>query len=124
MSNNKFNDITKRKNANIFAKIFRSFILFIINPVIVSLILSILFVIGVFKFLNHLDEKNYPYGNYELTYRVYYSPNNTKDYTVTHTRPIIVNSHRGTNEVYLYDKGTVISTSAPIEVVRYVNKAK
>jgi hypothetical protein len=121
MSNNNFNDITKGKNTNIFTKMFRPLILFIINPVIVSLIISILIVIGVFKFLNHLDEKNYPYGDYELTYRVYYSPSNIKDYTVTHNRPIWVSSHRGSNEVYLYDKGTVIETSAPIEVVKYVN---
>jgi len=121
MSNNKFNDITKGKNTNIFAKMFRPFILFVIHPITITLAICIIIIVGLVKFLNYLDEKNYPYGNYELTYRVYYSPNNIKDYTVTHNRPIWVSSHRGTNEVYLFDKGTVIETSAPIEVVKYVN---
>lgn len=70
------------------------------------------------------DKKNHPYGDYELTYRVYYDANNIKEYTVTHDRPIIIRSHEGTNEVYLYKKGTVIETNAPIEKVRYINKAK
>jgi hypothetical protein len=74
--------------------------------------------------VNYGDKKNYPYGEYELTYRVYYDVNNIKEYTVTHNRPILIRSNDGTNEVYLYNKGTVISTSAPIEKVSYVNKAK
>ena len=119
-----FNDLTKRKKKSVIAKMLRPLILFIINPITVTIVICGLITCGIWKFLDYQDKKDYPYGEYELTYRVYYSPNNTKDYTVTHTRPIIVNSHRGTNEVYLYDKGTVISTSAPIEVVRYVNKAK
>ena len=119
-----FNDLTKRKKKSVIGKMLRPIVLVVLNPVTVALILAGLIIFGVCKFMYYMDEKNYPYGEYELTYRVYYSPNNTKDYTVTHTRPIIVNSHRGTNEVYLYDKGTVISTSAPIEVVRYVNKTK
>ena len=122
--NSTFNDLTKRKKKSVIAKMFRPLILFIINPITVTIVIGGLIICGLLKFIDYQVEKNYPYGEYELTYRVYYSPNNTKDYTVTHTRPIIVNSHRGTNEVYLYDKGTVISTSAPIEVVRYVNKAK
>lgn len=74
--------------------------------------------------IDYGDKKNYPYGEYELTYRVYYDVNNIKEYTVTHDRPILIRSNDGTNEVYLYNKGTVISTSAPIEKVSYVNKAK
>lgn len=70
------------------------------------------------------DKKNYPYGDYELTYRVYYDANNIKEYTVTHNRPIMISSNEGTNKVYLYNKGTVIETNAPIEKVRYINKAK
>ena len=75
-------------------------------------------------FITYSDKKNYPYGEYELTYRVYYDVNNIKEYTVTHNRPIIIRSNDGTNEVYLHNKGTVISTNAPIEKVRYINKAK
>jgi hypothetical protein len=70
------------------------------------------------------DKKNYPYGDYELTYRVYYDANNIREYRVTHNRPIMIRSHEGSNEVYLHKKGTVISTNAPIEKVRYINKAK
>ena len=70
------------------------------------------------------DRKNYPYGQYEMTYRVYYTEKNVKEYTITHDRPIIVRSSDGSNEIYKYNSGTVIETSAPIEVVRYVNKAK
>ena len=121
MSNNKFNDITKGKNTNIFAKMFRPLILFIINPITVTIVICGLIVCGLWKFMDYQDKKNYPYGDYELTYRVYYSPSNIKDYTVTHNRPIWVSSHRGSNEVYLFNKGTIIETSAPIEVVKYVN---
>lgn len=81
-------------------------------------------IVGMVKFVQYQDEKNYPYGEYEMTYRVYYSENNVKEYTITHNRPIYVTSHRGSNEVHKHDLGNVIETSAPIEVVRYVNKAK
>ncbi len=119
-----FNDLTKRKKKSVIAKMFRPLILFIINPITVTIVICGLIVCGLWKFTDYQDKKNYPYGNYELTYRVYYTPSNVREYTVTHNRPIWVSSNRGSNEVYLYDKGTVIETSAPIEVVRYVNKAK
>lgn len=79
---------------------------------------------GIVCIIHFSDLKQYPYGDYELTYRVYYDANNIKEYTVTHNRPIIISSNEGTNKVYLYSKGTVISTNAPIEKVRYINKAK
>lgn len=74
--------------------------------------------------IDYGDKKNYPYGEYELTYRIYYDANNIREYRVTHNRPIMIRSHDGSNEVYLYDKGVVVSTSAPIESIRYINKAK
>lgn len=70
------------------------------------------------------DRKDYPYGEYEMTYRVYYNENNVKEYTITHNRPIIVRSNRGSNEVYKYNSGIIVQTSAPIEVVKYVNHKK
>ena len=70
------------------------------------------------------DRKDYPYGKYEMTYRVYYNENNVKEYTITHNRPIIVRSNRGSNEVYKYNSGIIVQTSAPIEVVKYVNHKK
>jgi hypothetical protein len=70
------------------------------------------------------DRKDYPYGEYEMTYRVYYTENNVKEYTITHNRPIYMRSSKGSNEIHKHGWGDVIETSAPIEVVRYVNKAK
>lgn len=81
-------------------------------------------IVGFVKFVQYEDEKNYPYGEYEMTYRVYYSENNVKEYTITHNRPIYMRSSKGSNEIHKHDWGDVIETSAPIEIVRYVNKAK
>ncbi len=92
---------------------------------LIFLVITITVICGTIGWIvNYGDKKNFPYGEYELTYRVYYDVNNIKEYTVTHNRPILIRSNDGTNEVYLYNKGTVISTSAPIEKVSYVNKAK
>ena len=81
-------------------------------------------IVGMVKFFQYEDEKDYPYGEYEMTYRVYYSENNVKEYTITHNRPIYMRSNKGSNEIHKHDWGDVIETSAPIEIVRYVNKAK
>ena len=116
-----FNDLTKRKKKSVIGKMLRPIILVVINPVTIAFILASLIIFGVCKFMYYMDEKAYPYGEYELTYRVYYTPSNVREYTVTHNRPIWFSSNKGSNEVYLYDKGTVIETSAPIEVVKYVN---
>ena len=61
-----------------------------------------------------------PEGNYELTYRVHYTNAYHKDYNVKHNRPIIVGCDNGKNYVQKYNDGYVISTTAPIEVIRYV----
>ena len=83
-----------------------------------------LVVIGIIKFLTYQDEKNYPYGNYELTYRVYYTPSTFVDYTVTHDRPIVIGSHKGTNYVKKHFGEYVIQTNAPIQKIKYVNYQK
>ena len=75
---------------------------------------------GLIYFLNEKDKKDYPYGNYEMVYKVYYTPTNTKTYTIKHNRPIECSSNKGTNYVKKYHGDIVIETNAPIEVVRYV----
>ncbi len=94
------------------------------GQIILGFLVVVFVLVGMVKFFQYKDEKDYPYGEYEMTYRVYYSENNVKEYTITHNRPIYVTSHRGSNEVHKHDLGNVIETSAPIEVVRYINKAK
>ena len=118
------NDITKGETTNVLKKRWKKikewegwFIIYL--GIATTVICG-----GVGLIIDYGDKKNYPYGNYELTYRVYYDVNNIKEYTVTHDRPILIRSNDGTNEVYLYNKGTVISTSAPIEKVKYINKAE
>jgi hypothetical protein len=114
------NDITKRNMPNTLARVMNWE-----GWLAIFLFLGIIILIGGIVCIIHFSNlKQYPYGDYELTYRVYYDANNIKEYTVTHDRPIMIRSHEGTNEVYLYQKGTVIETNAPIEKVRYINKAK
>ena len=120
-----FNDIRKGESTNIFRKLGKSIHHFFTETfsgwlLSVILICGSIFV-GICALLIHLDNKHYPEGDYEMIYRVYYTPSNVKEYTVKHNRPIWVISNEGSNEVYLYDKGTVIETSAPIEIVKYVN---
>ena len=91
------------------------------GPIVFLLVACALFY-GLVSFLMYKDEKNYPYGEYELTYRVYYTPSVYKDYTITHNRPIFIESQDGTNRVKKYNDGTVIETNAPIEKLRYVKK--
>ena len=125
MSENNFNDVTKGRNTNVFRKLGKSISHFF-RETTAGFVLSLLLMCGgvvfaVCAFLIHMDNVNYPEGDYEMTYRVYYTPSNVKEYTVKHNRPMWVSSHRGTNEVYLFNKGTLIETNAPIEVVKYVN---
>ena len=71
----------------------------------------------------------YTEGEYVMTYKVYYSQDNTKEYTITNNLPIDVTSYRGTNSVRkaykipifinAYEYHTIFDTSAPIEVVNY-----
>lgn len=118
------NDITKGETTNRLMKCWEKIMnwegWFLVHMVLITIVIC-----GAIGWIiTYSENKNYPYGDYELTYRVYYDANNIKEYTVTHDRPIIIRSHEGTNEVYLYNKGTVIETNAPIEKVRYINKAK
>lgn len=83
-----------------------------------------LVIFGTFKILEYQDEKKYPYGEYELTYRVYYTPSSFTDYTVTHNRPIEIGSHKGTNYVKKHFGEYVIQTNAPIQKIKYVNHQK
>lgn len=97
-------------------KVFHSFLFFIL----ITIIIAFLFTWGVYSLLEWQCEKDYPYGNYEMVYKVYYTPTNVKTYTIKHNRPIINGSDRGTNYIKKYDDGYVIKTNAPIEIVRYV----
>lgn len=85
---------------------------------VVFLVILILFMI--LKIIDYLDNKAYPEGNYEMVYRVYYTPTTVKEYKIRHNRPIVVGSDRGTNYIRKYNEGTIINTSAPIEIVKYV----
>ena len=86
------------------------------------LVFAILIFIGVIGGISWKRNKNK--GDYVLVYKVYYTPNNIKEYTIRHNKPIEVGSDRGTNYVRKVGEGTVIQTSAPIEVVKYINYAK
>jgi hypothetical protein len=93
----------------------------VISPVLIAIVIGIAFVIGVNSALNAADERNYPYGDYEMVYRVYYDVNTIKEYTVKHNRPMWQGSSEGTNYIKKYPDIYVIRTNAPIEVVKYVN---
>jgi hypothetical protein len=96
----------------------------VISPVLIAIVIGIAFVIGVNSALNAADERNYPYGDYEMVYRVYYDVNTIKEYTVKHNRPMWQGSSEGTNYIKKYPDIYVIRTNAPIEVVTYVNHQK
>ena len=95
-----------------------------LGAIITVILVSALIAVGFVKLAQYQDEKHYPYGEYEMTYRVYYSENNVKEYTITHNRPIYMRSSKGSNEIHKHGWGDVIETSAPIEIVRYVNHKK
>lgn len=118
------NDITKRESTNLLKKRWEKIKEWDGWFFVVTVLITIVICGAIGWFITYSENKNYPYGDYELTYRVYYDANNIKEYTITHDRPILIRSNDGTNEVYLYNKGTVIETNAPIEKVSYVNKAK
>ena len=84
----------------------------------------LLIMAGIIGFLAYQDEKNYPYGNYELTYRVYYTPSTFTDYTITHNRPIYMGSNKGTNYIKKHRGEYAIQTNAPIQIIKYVNHKK
>jgi len=77
---------------------------------------------------------DYKEGEYTMTYKVYYSPNDTRTYTIKNNWPISTYSSRGTNIVIktikipytkkMFRSQTVFESSAPIEVVSYTYKEK
>lgn len=118
-------EIMNAPSTNIFVKLLRgirnAFIKFFDwdwSP-FVFVILILVALIGGIKW-----KENKKKGDYVLVYKVYYTSNNIKEYTIRHNKPIEVGSDRGTNYIRKVGEGTVIQTSAPIEVVKYINYAK
>ena len=78
--------------------------------------------------------QDYKEGEYTMIYKVYYSPNDTRTYTIKNNWPIDTYSYRGTNTVIktiktpytkkMFRSQTVFESSAPIEVVSYTYKEK
>ena len=77
---------------------------------------------------------DYKEGEYTMVYKVYYSPNDTRTYTVKNNWPISTYSYRGTNTIAkttktpytkkIFGNQIVFESSAPIEVVNYTYKEK
>ena len=61
---------------------------------------------------------------HHMTYRVYYNQNTVREYSITNDGPIYVGSDRGTNYIKKYSGTgpTIITTSAPIEIVSYTRE--
>ena len=61
---------------------------------------------------------------HHMTYRVYYNQNTVREYSITNDGPIYVGSDRGSNFIKKYSitGPTIITTSAPIEVVSYTRE--
>lgn len=114
------NDITKRDMPNTLARVKNWEGWFWIKFFTFAILLASSICYTILK----IDAIVNPYGEYKMTYRVYYDVNNIKEYTVTHNRPIHIISDRGTNMVKKYKGEKVIETSAPIEQVKYTYKTK
>ena len=119
------NDIMNAPSTNIFVKLLNgirnAFIKFFDwdwSPLVFVILICVGLIGGISWATN---EKK---GDYVLVYKVYYTPNNIKEYTIRHNKRIEVGSDRGTNYVRKVGEGIVIQTSAPIEVVKYINYAK
>ncbi len=105
-----------------FLKTFFGIIFFI---VIVALCVQ-----GVFLIIG----PDYKEGEYTMVYKVYYSSNDVRTYTVKNNWPISTYSYRGTNSVSktistpytkkMFGSKIVFESSAPIEVVSYTYKKK
>ena len=62
---------------------------------------------------------------YTLKYKVYYSDNNVKEYTVSNSEGYRIGSNRGSNYIMDREKVSYIEdTSAPIEVISYKSRPK
>lgn len=59
-------------------------------------------------------------GKYQMVYKVYWNSTNVKEYTINDTYPIHYYSRDGYNRIVDGDGATVIETTAPIEIVKYV----
>ena len=114
------NDLTKSNSTSVIRQIINwdgwSFI--------ITLSICVIIIGGFAYWMIQSDLKNYPYGNYEMTYRVYYTPSTFTDYTVTHNRPIYMGSHKGTNYIKKHRGEYAIQTNAPIQIIKYVNHKK
>ena len=121
-------DIMKREGeTNIFLKILHKIKTLLNNGFggfLKFLLIFLLIICGFISLMIHLDKIEYPYGDYEMVYKVYWNQYNVKTYTITHNRPIIYASEKGTNYIKKYNDGYVVQTSSPIEVVKYVNHKK
>lgn len=101
-----------------------------------SFIFGIICVLGIFAICVQgiflLVGPDYKEGEYTMTYKVYYSPNDSRTYTIKNNWPISTYSSRGTNTVIktiktpytkkMFRSQTVFESSAPIEVVSYKYK--
>ena len=86
---------------------------------VLAFLVIVLFFSGIVGAFIYKDNKLYPHGDYELVYKVYYTPNHVKEYTMKHNRPIEVKSSDGTNYIYKKGEGRVLETNAPIEIISY-----
>jgi len=121
------NDIMKASSTNVFNKIgkmiWKGICAFFDSPISMVVVIF-LFGWGVYSFMTWFENYKSPKGDYVLVYKVYYTPTNIKEYTIRHDRPIEVGCSNGSNYVRKHGDGRVIETSAPIEVVKYVNYQK
>lgn len=102
----------------------------IIFGLITFIIIFALIIQGIFLVIG----PNYKEGEYTMVYKVYYSPNDARTYTIKNNWPISTYSHRGTNTVTktiktpytkkMFKSQTVFESSAPIEVISYTYKEK
>ena len=98
-------------------------------------IIFFVFVVGIsIQGIFLLVGPDYKEGEYTMVYKVYYSSNDTRTYTVKNNWPISTYSSRGTNHIFetkkvplfkkMFSSQTVFESSAPIEVVSYTYKEK
>jgi hypothetical protein len=67
--------------------------------------------------------KKTPERIYSIKYRVYWTSNNIKEYSSNSKKPFRYGSSKGSNWVENFgDKGVLVDTSAPIEIISYTYK--
>lgn len=89
--------------------------------ILAIIVLTIVFAVVLIGMLNAFTGND---GIYHMTYRVYYNQCTFREYSITNDGPIYVGSDRGTNFIKKYSitGQTIITTSAPIEVVSYTRE--